>query len=219
LLNLKQRKGLFCKNLLMKKKLSLFTILIFGLSTAFAQNSWELKKNENGIEVYTRNAATGNLKELRVLCKLDATKDELISTLQDIANYSQWVFSNKKSVILKTLDPGRIIYYTQAHLPWPIKDRDLIVELDINSTPDILTILAKSIPDYLPQNSDYIRVPYSLATWHVTQAPNNKLKVDYTFSVDPGGNIPVWLVNATLAVGPYNSFVKLRELLRIKYKR
>jgi hypothetical protein len=219
LLNLKQRKGLFCKNLLMKKKLSLFTILIFGLSTAFAQNSWELKKNENGIEVYTRNAATGNLKELRVLCKLDATKDELINTLQDIANYSQWVFSNKKSVILKTLDPRRIIYYTQSHLPWPIKDRDLIVELDINSAPDILIILAKSIPDYLPQNNDYIRVPYSLATWHVTQAPDNKLKVDYTFSVDPGGNIPVWLVNATLAVGPYNSFVKLRELLRVKYKR
>ena len=203
----------------MKKKLSLFTILIFGLSTAFAQNSWELKKNENGIEVYTRNAATGNLKELRVLCKLDATKDELINTLQDIANYSQWVFSNKKSVILKTLDPRRIIYYTQSHLPWPIKDRDLIVELDINSAPDILTILAKSIPDYLPQNNDYIRVPYSLATWHVTQAPDNKLKVDYTFSVDPGGNIPVWLVNATLVVGPYNSFVKLRELLRVKYKR
>ena len=203
----------------MKKKLSLFTILIFGLSTAFAQNSWELKKNENGIEVYTRNASTGNLKELRVLCKLDATKDELINTLQDIANYSQWVFSNKKSIILKTLDPRRIIYYTQSHLPWPIKDRDLIVELDINSAPDILTILAKSIPDYLPQNNDYIRVPYSLATWHVTQAPDNKLKVDYTFSVDPGGNIPVWLVNATLAVGPYNSFVKLRELLRVKYKR
>jgi hypothetical protein len=203
----------------MKKKLSIFIILIFGLSTAFAQNSWELKKNENGIEVYTRNASTGNLKELRVLCKLDATKDELISTLQDIANYSQWVFSNKKSIILKTLNPQKIIYYTQSHLPWPLKDRDLIVELDINSTPDILNILAKSLPDYLPQNSNYIRVPYSLATWHVTQSPDNKLKVDYTFSVDPGGNIPVWLVNATLAVGPYNSFVKLRELLRNKYKR
>jgi hypothetical protein len=99
-----------------------------------------------------------------VLCKLDATKDELISTLQDIANYNQWVFSNKKSVILKTLNPQNIIYYTQSHLPWPIKDRDLIVELDINSTPDILNILAKSLPDYLPQNSDYIRVPYFLAT-------------------------------------------------------
>ena len=203
----------------MKKKLSIFIILIFGLSTAFAQNNWELKKNENGIEVYTRNESTGNLKELRVLCKLDATKDELISTLQDIANYSQWVFSNKKSIILKTLNPQKIIYYTQSHLPWPLKDRDLIVELDINSMPDILNILAKSLPDYLPKNSNYIRVPYSLATWHVTQAPNNKLKVDYTFSVDPGGNIPVWLVNATLAVGPYNSFVKLRELLRNKYKR
>jgi len=100
-----------------------------------------------------------------------------------------------------------------------MKDRDLIVELDINSTPDILNILAKSLPDYLPQNSDYIRVPYSLATRHVTQSPDNKLKVDYTFSVDPGGSIPAWLVNATLAVGPYNSFIKLRQLLRYKYKR
>ncbi|WP_179414247.1 START domain-containing protein [Mucilaginibacter sp. E4BP6] len=203
----------------MKKELYLFAILIFGFSSAFAQSSWELKKNENGIEVYTRNAPTGNLKELRVLCKLDATKDELISTLQDIANYNQWVFSNKKSVILKTLNPQKIIYYTQSHLPWPIKDRDLIVELNINPTPDILNILAKSLPDYLPQNSDYIRVPYSLATRHVTQSPDNKLKVDYTFSVDPGGSIPAWLVNATLAVGPYNSFIKLRQLLRYKYKR
>lgn len=206
-------------NLSLKHKLPLFAFFIFRLSPAFAQDSWELKKSENGIEVYTRKASTGNLKELRVLCKLDATKDELISTLQDIGNYSQWVFSNKKSVILKTINPQKIIYYTQSHLPWPIKDRDLIVELDINSTPDVLNIQAKSLPDYLPQDANYIRVPYSLATWHVTQAPDNKLKVDYTFSVDPGGSIPAWLVNATLAVGPYNSFVKLRQLLRVKYKR
>ncbi|WP_461452474.1 START domain-containing protein [Mucilaginibacter sp.] len=202
----------------MKKILSIFTILLSGLSASFAQTGWELKKNENGIEVYTRNAATGNLKELRVLCMLDATKKELISILQDIPNYSKWVFSNKKSVVLKTVDPKRVIYYTQSRLPWPIKDRDLIVELDINSTPDMLNIQAKSIPDYLPQNNDYVRVPYSLATWHVTQAPGNKLKVDYVFSVDPGGSIPSWLVNATLAVGPYNSFVKLRELLRVNIK-
>ncbi|MDB5015674.1 MAG: hypothetical protein JWQ84_506 [Mucilaginibacter sp.] len=203
-------------NQLMKKTLVIFSVLAFLLSTVKAQGSWELKKDERGIAVYTRKAATGNIKELRVVCELDATKAQLISTLQDIAGYSAWVYSNKKSVILKAESPEKIIYYTQSHLPWPIKDRDLVVELNINPTPEVLNIQAKSLPAYLPRNENYIRVPYSLATWKVTQGAN-KLKVDYTFSVDPGGSIPSWIVNATLTVGPFNSFLKLRDLLKEKY--
>lgn len=198
----------------MKKGHFLFIIFFIWFSAGMAQGKWELKKNENGIEVFTRKAATGNLKELRVLCELDATKAQLISTLQDINNYNAWVYCNKKSNILKTINPDKIVYYTQTHLPWPLKDRDLIVELNINPSPDVLNVQVKSLPDYIPKNSNYIRVPYSLAIWKVTQAPNNKLKVDYTFSVDPGGSIPPWIVNATLTVGPYNSFMKLREVLK-----
>lgn len=202
----------------MKKGLIIFSVLIFGVSTGMSQGRWELQKNENGIEVYTRKAATGNLKELRVLCELDATKAQLVSILQNIGDYSAWVYSNKKSVILKTINPQKIIYYTESHLPWPIKDRDLIVELNIISNADILNVQAKSIPDFLPKNDKFVRVPYSLAQWKVTQAASNKLKVDYTFSVDPGGSIPAWLVNATLAIGPYKSFLKLREVLKAENK-
>ena len=198
----------------MKKKLSLFCLLLIGSSAAIAQGKWELRKNQEGIAVYTRKAAKGSIKELRVVCELDATKAQLISTIENIADYNSWVYSNKKSTVLKMITPQNIIYYTQSHLPWPIKDRDLIVELNITSTPDVLNIQAKSLPDYLPRENDYIRVPYSLALWKVTQAPDNKLKVDYTFSIDPGGSIPSWIVNATLTIGPFNSFVKLKQILK-----
>jgi hypothetical protein len=198
----------------MKKKLFLATLLLFVLSVGMAQGKWELKKDENGIQVYTRKAAKGAIKELRVVCELDATKTQLINTIENIADYNSWVYSNKKSTVLKMITPQNIIYYTQSHLPWPIKDRDLIVELNITSTSEVLNIQAKSLPDYLPRNDSYIRVPYSLAQWKVTQAAENKLKVDYTFSVDPGGNIPSWIVNATLTIGPYNSFAKLKEILK-----
>ncbi len=115
-----------------------------------AQGKWELKKNENGIEVYTRKAAKGSIRELRVLCELDATKEQLISTLQDIVNYNKWVYSNKKSVIIKTINPQNIVYYTESHLPWPLKDRDLIVELTITPIPDVVkTSRPKKHPDYL----------------------------------------------------------------------
>lgn len=198
----------------MKKIILLPIFLSLSFYATMAQGKWELKKNENGIEVYTRKAASGNLKELRVICELEATREQLISTLKDIDNYNIWVYSNKKSVILKTEEPDKIIYYTQCHMPWPLKDRDLIVELNINASPDILNVVVKGLPDYIPKNDSYVRVPYSLAVWKVTDGPDNKLKVDYTFSVDPGGSVPSWLVNATLPIGPYNSFMKLREVLK-----
>jgi hypothetical protein len=201
----------------MRKRLPLLFFMLFALHTVFAQGKWELRKNENGIQVFTRKAAIGSVKELRVLCELDVTQAQLISTILDIGNYNSWIYANKKSSIIKVEGPQKIIYYTQSHLPWPIKDRDLVVELNMNPTPELLNIQVKSIPDYMPKNPDYVRVPYSLATWNVTQAPNNKLKVDYTFSIDPGGSIPSWLVNATMAIGPYNSFLKLKELLKAKY--
>jgi hypothetical protein len=198
----------------MKKNCFLISLFLLWFSQAIGQGKWELKKDENGIQVYTRKAAKGNIKELRVVCELDATKAQLISTLENIGDYNSWVYSNKKSTVLKTINPQNIIYYTQSHLPWPIKDRDLIVELNIVPTPEVLNVQAKSLPDYLPKDANFIRVPYSLAVWKVVQAPNNKLKVDYTFSVDPGGSIPSWIVNATLTIGPYNSFARLKEILK-----
>ncbi|MEO6631931.1 MAG: START domain-containing protein [Mucilaginibacter sp.] len=201
------------------KKLCLALLFSITLCRVMAQGSWQLKKNENGIFVYTRTPASGNLKELRVVCEFDATKTQLIATLQDIDHYKDWVYSSKKTEILKTPSPQKTIYYTQSRLPWPIKDRDLVVELDIGAPEaDVLYIHAKSLPTYLPKNDKFVRVPYSLAVWKVTPASNNKLKIDYTFSVDPGGSLPAWLVNATLAIGPYNSFVKLKEVLK-KEKR
>ena len=201
---------------MIKQLILIISVWILGCAAACAQGNWELKKNDNGIAVYTRKPLNGNLKELRVVCELDATQEQLIAAVQDIGNYSQWVYGSKQSVILKRPNPQTIIYYSEAHLCWPIKDRDLVVELSVNQNNEthVLNMQAKSLPAYLPQKNGFIRVPYSLANWVVTPAGESKVKVDYTFSVDPGGAIPAWLVNATLAVGPYNSFLKLKELLK-----
>src|ERR1700749_2785765 len=98
----------------MKNNCLILSLLIFCFSNAFGQGKWELKKDQDGIQVFTRKAAKGNIKELRVLCELDATKAQLINTLENINDYNSWVYSNKKSTILKTISPQNIIYYTQS---------------------------------------------------------------------------------------------------------
>ncbi len=199
------------------KSLTIFTLFLFMLTAASAQDKWELRRNEDGITIYSRQSPDGKLVELRLLCQLDATPGELIKQLMDIDSYSSWVYSNKKSGIIKKVNDHDIIYFTEAHLPWPIQDRDLVVELNIEPTtsPNAQQIiLVKSINGILPPKKHFIRVPYSVVTWRITPVPGNKINVDYTFSLDPGGSIPRWLINLTLTTGPYKSFVKLRELLK-----
>ncbi|WP_190295409.1 START domain-containing protein [Mucilaginibacter rubeus] len=189
--------------------------LFFSPEWLYAQGKWELKRNENGIEVYSRTPLTGNLKEIRVICEFNTTKLKLINALKDIDHYNDWVYSTKENNILKVLNPNQFIYHSISNLPWPLKDRDLIVELSVlpDEKHEQFQIQVKSLPDYLPRDKKYVRVPYSLALWNVTVKSESLLKIDYTFSVDPGGSIPAWLVNSTLPVGPYNSFHKLKMLL------
>src|SRR5579872_7448549 len=97
---------------LMKKQLFFF-IMLLAASAAAAQGKWELSKSEHGIEVYTRKAATGNLKEVRVVCEMEATKAQLQNMLFDIAGYNDWVYSNKKSTLVKTISVQKIVYYSQ----------------------------------------------------------------------------------------------------------
>jgi hypothetical protein len=201
---------------MIKNLLLTLSFLLLQIYTGFGQGNWELKRNENGIEVYTRKPLNGNLKELRVVCELETSKAQLIKTLLDINNYGKWVYSTKSNTMLKTVNSQEIIYHSISHLPWPLRDRDLIVQLSTlpDKEADKFEIQAISLPDYLPKDKNFIRVPYSSAFWKVTVVNEHKLKVDYTFSVDPGGSIPAWLVNTTLSIGPYNSFHKLKELLK-----
>jgi len=199
------------------KSLTFFTLFLFMLTAASAQDKWELRRNEDGITIYSRQSADGKLVELRLLCQLDATPEELIKQLLDINSYTSWVYSNRKSAIIKKVNDRDIIYFTESHLPWPIQDRDLVVELNIEpvTTPNATQIiLVKSVDGILPPKRHFIRVPYSLVTWRITPVPGNKVNIDYTFSLNPGGSIPKWLVNMTITTGPFKSFVKLRELLK-----
>jgi hypothetical protein len=197
------------------KSLFMLSTLLLTLNVVQAQNNWELRRNENGITIYSRRSANGKIVELHLQCQFNATPQQLVAQILNISHYSDWVYGNKRSEVIKKVSGQDLIYFTEAHLLWPVQDRDLV--LDLNTSPATatapLTITVKSIPGYLPLKKHFIRVPYSLAVWKVTPIPGNKIAIDYTFNLDPGGSIPGWLVNLTIATGPYKSFTMLGNIL------
>jgi hypothetical protein len=107
------------------KQLSLITSGIMLSLSLTAQNNWQLKKDQDGIKVYTKSAENSHYDELKVETTLTATLSSLAALILDIDNYQNWSFNTEKAYVLKKVGPGDLYFYTLIHSPWPASDRDL----------------------------------------------------------------------------------------------
>lgn len=194
----------------------LFALLIFQVSVA--QTQWKLKKDKDGIAVYTAQLVDSKFKSIRVVCQFQASLSQLVSILLQPNLQPEWVLSTKEARLVKKVSSARIYYYAEAQLPWPMNNRDMVIDLSMSQDPNskLLTIHANSIDNILPINEGKQRVPLSQATWLVQPLPNNKMHIDYQIKIDPGGGIPPWMVNLFIAKAPYESFKNLSKLLSDK---
>ena len=187
---------------------------------AYSQTQWQLRKNEDGIKVFSGNAENSEFKMIKVECTLDATPATLIALLKDIDKKHEWVYSSKESEVLKINNPTDFIFYAQVAVPWPFLDRDYIAHMTINQVSNnFVTIDVKSEPNKLPTKQGIIRVVNHGAHWDINDLGNGKSKVVYTVSFDPGGAIPAWLSNLFVIKAPFETFQTIRtKVQQPKYR-
>ena len=179
----------------------------------YAQTLWELKKDKDGIKVYTGSVGNAHTKAVRVLCTVNASLSQLTAFLLDAKAHIQWVYNTTVSYPVKQVAPGHIIYYSEVGLAWPFTNRDVVIDMNIWQPAGSKTmyITANSIAGIVPAKEGIIRVTTSKSSWTVTPTGNNQLSIDYTAQADPGGSIPDWIINSFCAKGPYETFRKLKE--------
>jgi START domain len=186
-------------------------------SEAIGQYNWKLSKDEGGIKVYLSEVKHSKFKNIKVECTLEGTYDKLMTILNDVGNQKSWVYNNISSSILNRISVNEFYYYTKTHLPWPMTNRDAVIHFKMNrdSLNRFLTISSVSVPGYTPEKSDLVRVPRSNISWHVTMPTPKTISIVYIFDAEPGGSLPAWAVNMFTEKGPYQSFKKLAELLKL----
>ncbi len=180
---------------------------------ASAQHDWTLKRDKDGIRVYSRASEHSRFNELKADFTLQARLSELASVMLDVDDHVKWQFSTKNSYLLERISDSELYFYNEISAPWPVANRDLVVHLLISQDPStrVMTMKADCIPGYRPEHPSIVRVPKSVATWTVTPLQSNTLQVEYQLEIDPGGSVPAWLINMFATKGPYESFRNLRE--------
>lgn len=197
------------------KMILLFLFCVF-ISVAFSQKNWRLTRDESRIRVYQKDSKNSNFKSIRVECTLEGSFDKLISIINNISHYKDWVYNNKTTSLLRRISAYEFYYYTEAYLPWPLDNRDAVMHTKISrdSSERFLQINSVAVPNYIPSKSGKVRIQRSDINWYVTRPSSNSIHIVYTFEADPGGNVPAWLVNSFADKGPFESFKKLGELLK-----
>jgi hypothetical protein len=199
----------------------MFKALIYFLSIILwmqvsAQPKWKLVKNKNNIQVYAAGSDSSNLKMVKTVAVIDGSIEKLISIFMDIDHQKLWVYSTKQSYLIKKISEREVIYYVETVLPWPMKNRDVPIHMNIDEKEGGKSVVITTIgePHLIPVTKGKIRVPQFYGKWDIKATSNNKLSIDYFLHVDPGGKIPTWIVNMFVSKGPYETVNELAILLK-----
>jgi len=196
----------------------LFTVLFLTFATnSMAQSAWNLKKDQNGILIYSRSLKDSKFNELKAVFDLPGTFDQLSSILNDVSNYKTWVYGTASSSLIERKSTTEIIYYSQISAPWPVSNRDFYSDtrIWIDSATHKMRLSSRNIDSFPHSKAHFVRMPFLRAEWIITATSTASLHVDYTLSWDPGGNIPAFIANAFSTSGPLQSFSELKRKMAL----
>jgi hypothetical protein len=174
----------------------------------------------DGIVVSRRQLENSRLPELRSQGEVAGTPYEILAVLLDVPAYHLWVPDCAEAKLVRSLGAWRSIIYTRTDLPWPVRDREAVVDQAVTFTraPDLVmvTFLAIEAPD-VPHAIDTVRTNAAAGSYIIEAIGENRSRVTYQLDADPAGSLPDWLIKLQSRRNPLGTLAGLRK--RVKETR
>ncbi len=196
-----------------------FLYICFFLLNSFSGSDWVLKKEKLGISVYTRSVEGSTFEEFKGVTVIpDITLAEVLEVILDVKNYDRLFPDCMNPKVLKQDGKWYDIHYLQSKAPFPVKNRDSVFEqkTELDKDGKHARIVLKPLPDYIPENKDFVRVRKGSGTWELDEDDQRNVKVSYQFQPDPGGEIPSWIANGFIDGHPFKTLSNLKIRLNRK---
>lgn len=195
---------------------------LFFSSTIKAENTWQLSKQKEGIQIYVRDNPNSSLKVFKGIVTVpETTLSSLVAVLDDINIMPQLLHNCKSARVLQKKGKFSTTLYIVSNMPWPVKNRDSVVHSIMTQDKNSKKILIKmeSEPKFVPLKKGRVRVQAMSGYWEfmpvmVAGKNSGAVKVTYELSIDPSGNLPKWLVNAIAVDFPFYTLKNLRQLVK-----
>jgi hypothetical protein len=188
------------------------TFLFLTASGDLSGQSWVFVKEKEGIRLYTRKEANNSVKSFKGEVYLHTQMEKIYSLITNVKNFDWWDDDITEIKVLLNEKDKHIQYYLVYDVPWPIADRDLVVDSRITIDPvtGARYIEARSLLNVIPENPDLIRIKKYWQKWTLIPVEEGLVHIILEGSVDPGGSVPAWLSNMVITETPYKVIRSVR---------
>lgn len=194
-------------------------VLIVPLApSASAQGEkWELVSSKDDIVSYRREVAGSPVIAIRGEAVVDAPIARVASVLLDTARLPQWMDRLAEARRIRTQGERHYVQYSRANVPFPLTDRDFVVEtwVETNAAKKQLLLKAHSVVDPSAPVNSLVRGEVLSSTFTLTPLDHGqRTRVVTEVHTDPKGSIPKWLVNLTQKSWAHTTIMGLRAQVR-----
>jgi hypothetical protein len=183
---------------------------------------WSLEETSDGVQVFTKEVAGSPLKAFRGVTQVKTTLSALVALLEDTEAAPLWLYETRLVKRVASLGAKKQIRYSVNDAPFPVSDRDLYFESNIEQLPETGVVLVhlKGIPDYKAPEKEYVRISSFEGEWRFEPLLQGIIKVTYQAHANPGGQLPSWLINSIVVDTPLNTLKGLVSLVQApKYQQ
>jgi hypothetical protein len=196
---------------------AIFLLLAMSWTAAhavdFSQAAWELDGDDHGVKVYRWTPPGSDLFAFRVEGEIDTTVPKLVQVLTDTEHRTAWAPALTETYVVRWISPVERIEYNRVRTPWPIRDRDFVIQgkAEFDGQGGV-ELRFHSIQDETIGDKGPVRGEAYDSTYKLTPIDDRKrTKLEYRMLIDPKGSLPRFIVNMYQSRFPKNLMLALQR--------
>ena len=189
---------------------------LFVAALCFAEapaGGWSVIEEERGITVSRREQPGCGLPSFRGQGPVRGGVLQILALMLDSNSVDQWADGVNESRLLKRIDENVELIYLYSDLPWPVRDRDMIVRrtVQVVKPGEEFHIHLKCEPTATPEVDGAVRVKKCKSGFRLRRLDESNTEIDYEMNLDPGGLLPKWAGSYVAKNVPFKTLVTLEE--------
>ncbi|MDA9902273.1 START domain-containing protein [Gammaproteobacteria bacterium] len=196
---------------------SLFSCGFNLASEASLEAEWTIQRSEDGIDVYTRPEPASQFEAVRAVMTLDDVRlSSLVALISDTQACSRLESRCVEAETLDTIDQTESVVYRYNNMPFPVRDRDMVLRLKWYQQPDSLkvNVVISNVTGFLPEKKRRVRMPKVNLGWKFVPLPDGSVEVSSEGHIEPGANLPAWILNQFLVSAPFKTMEAVASIVR-----
>ena len=193
-------------------------LAIAGAWTAPAQASdWEVIAERDGIVVSRRTVPGRSFPQLRAIGEVPGTPYEILAVLLDVPAHVKWLPDCVESRTVRRVDAWRSIVYTRTDAPWPVSDREAVIENEVIflDPPSQVKVTFEAVPSSgVARARGTVRMKTINGSYAIEAIDERRSLVQYELDADPAGALPAWLITMQSTRNPMQTLTGLRRRLQ-----